>query len=96
MIRRFIPLSCLCAAVPIGLMAAEEKPVNKEDPAATKLLADARAARAQWGHFPGFRGTTETPQHDAEAALRQRVVRSQTHGFSIVLERLRRLVLAIS
>src|SRR5262249_38768772 len=38
-----------------GLTAAaggETKPV--EDPAATKLLADARAARAVWKDFPGF------------------------------------------
>lgn len=32
--------------------AAADKP--KEDPAASKLLADARAARAQWAGFPGF------------------------------------------
>jgi hypothetical protein len=29
-------------------------PAVKEDPAATKLLAEARAARAQYVHFPGF------------------------------------------
>jgi uncharacterized GH25 family protein len=29
------------------------------DPAATKLLADARAARAQWTNFPGFRADLE-------------------------------------
>src|SRR5206468_1751970 len=31
---------------------AEKKP--EEDPAASKLLADARAARASWENFPGF------------------------------------------
>ena len=31
----------------------------KEDPAATKLLADARAARANWDHFPGFTADVE-------------------------------------
>jgi hypothetical protein len=29
------------------------------DPAATKLLADARAARANWDHFPGFTAEVE-------------------------------------
>jgi hypothetical protein len=29
------------------------------DPAATKLLAEARAARAQWEHFPGFTADLE-------------------------------------
>ena len=36
---------------------ASEKP--KEDPAATKLLADARAARASWHNFPGFTADLE-------------------------------------
>jgi uncharacterized GH25 family protein len=35
--------------------AAAEAPARKADPAATKLLADARAARANWVDFPGFR-----------------------------------------
>jgi hypothetical protein len=30
-----------------------------EDPAASKLLADARAARANWAHFPGFKADVE-------------------------------------
>jgi uncharacterized GH25 family protein len=34
-------------------VAAEKKPA--EDPGATKLLADARAERANWVDFPGFR-----------------------------------------
>src|SRR5262245_57997163 len=29
------------------------------DPAATKLLAEARAARAAWANFPGFRADIE-------------------------------------
>ncbi len=39
----------------------EVKPVAalKEDPAATKLLADARAARAEWENFPGFKADLE-------------------------------------
>ena len=31
----------------------------KADPLATKLLADARAARAQWEKFPGFTADIE-------------------------------------
>jgi hypothetical protein len=37
-----------------GQPKAKENTPKKEDPAATKLLADARAARAQWDNFPGF------------------------------------------
>jgi hypothetical protein len=37
------------------LFLAAATPASKDaDPAATKLLADARAARAAWAHFPGF------------------------------------------
>lgn len=36
-----------------------EKDAPAEDPAASKLLADARAARAQWQHFPGFSADLE-------------------------------------
>jgi len=36
---------------------AEKK--REEDPAASKLLADARAARANWEHFPGFSADLE-------------------------------------
>lgn len=35
------------------------KPTADADPAATKLLADARAARAQWLQFPGFKADLE-------------------------------------
>ena len=34
-------------------------PARKADPAATKLLADARAARANWENFPGFSADVE-------------------------------------
>jgi len=37
----------------IGTVAGDSKPA--EDPAATKLLAEARAARAVWKNFPGFK-----------------------------------------
>jgi uncharacterized GH25 family protein len=37
--------------------AGDDKP--KEDPAASKLLADARAARAKWDNFPGFTADVE-------------------------------------
>jgi len=39
--------------------AAPAKENLKEDPEATKLLADARAARANWDHFPGFTADVE-------------------------------------
>jgi hypothetical protein len=35
--------------------ADEKTAARKEDPAASKLLADARAARANWEKFPGFK-----------------------------------------
>jgi len=35
------------------------EPARQADPEATKLLADARAARANWDHFPGFRADLE-------------------------------------
>jgi hypothetical protein len=38
---------------------ADEKEKPKADPAASKLLADARAARAMWKDFPGFRADVE-------------------------------------
>jgi hypothetical protein len=51
----------LCVAV---LPAAAEENAKKADkieadPAATKLLADARAARAEWDKFPGFSANLE-------------------------------------
>jgi hypothetical protein len=54
--RRFAPAVLLCALALPAL--ADDKPAAKDvpaDPAATKLLAEARAARAQWENFPGFR-----------------------------------------
>jgi uncharacterized protein DUF3386 len=38
---------------------APAKPAAKPDPAATKLLAEARAARATWQSFPGFTADVE-------------------------------------
>jgi hypothetical protein len=46
----------LACAAPAG---AEEASKSKGDPAATKLLADARAARALYHEFPGFSGDVE-------------------------------------
>jgi hypothetical protein len=46
----------LACAVPTG---AEEHPQPAADPAATKLLADARAARALYHDFPGFGADVE-------------------------------------
>ena len=60
MTRYSFPL--LALATTLGASAAEPavtKPALKEDPAATKLLADARAARAEWENFPGFKADLE-------------------------------------
>jgi hypothetical protein len=54
-------------ALPAG-PARGDRP--EPDPAATKLLADARAARATWRHFPGFTA-------DLEVNLDGEVVRGQ-------------------
>lgn len=46
----------------VNLQAKTEAPSNaqlKPDPAATKLLSDARAARALWKDFPGFTADVE-------------------------------------
>jgi hypothetical protein len=48
---------CLCVVLPVLIVRAEDKP--KEDPAATRLLADAVAARAVWKEFPGFSAFVE-------------------------------------
>jgi hypothetical protein len=45
--------------VPALRLAAEEPDTGKANPAATKLLADARAARANWTNFPGFLADVE-------------------------------------
>ncbi len=42
-----------------GVSAKAEPVAQKPDPAATKLLADARAARADWHNFPGFAADLE-------------------------------------
>jgi hypothetical protein len=49
----------LAAAVVIGFPASARPADAKADPAATKLLADARAARANWTGFPGFTADAE-------------------------------------
>ena len=41
------------------IVPAGAAPPAKPDPAATKLLADARAARAVWNNFPGFTSDLE-------------------------------------
>jgi len=45
--------------LPLVSRADGTKDKPKEDPAATKLLADARAARASWHNFPGFSADLE-------------------------------------
>lgn len=56
-----IASALLLAALAAPALGAD-KPVPEKgqaDPAASKLLADARAARAQWEKFPGFRAKLE-------------------------------------
>jgi len=53
-----IATAVLLAVLALPAIGAD-KPTEKADPAATKLLADARAARAQWSHFPGFTAKAE-------------------------------------
>jgi hypothetical protein len=53
--RAYLVAAVLAAVLPAA--RGEEK--AKEDPAASKLLADARAARAQWTGFPGFTADVE-------------------------------------
>jgi hypothetical protein len=50
-------LLLLGASVPVEAADSANKPAA--NPAATKLLADARAARASWEHFPGFTANLE-------------------------------------
>jgi hypothetical protein len=57
-------LLCLIVSVVAGLVCgmylkADETPASTADPAATKLLADARAARALYQNFPGFSADIE-------------------------------------
>ncbi len=52
---RIAPVVLLTIVV-LPAWGADKPPAN---PAATKLLADARAARAQWDHFSGFRARIE-------------------------------------
>jgi hypothetical protein len=67
-VNRSCSVALLLAALAGGLLAAEEqtgaekgsKEGKKEaDPAATKLFAEARAARATWSNFPGFTADLE-------------------------------------
>lgn len=54
-VRHYATLVALVAINRIG--PVDDKP--KEDPAASKLLQEARAARAQWQSFPGFSANIE-------------------------------------
>jgi len=58
---RRIALAVLLAALAVPALGADKPAAEKvpADPAATKLLGDARAARAQWEKFPGFRAKVE-------------------------------------
>jgi hypothetical protein len=54
MIRRIAP-AVLLAALALPAPGADEPAAKAQaDPAATKLLAEARASRARWDNFPGF------------------------------------------
>jgi hypothetical protein len=60
--RRFLGLVLLLAVAGsarghFAFLLPEDKPAG--DPEATKLLADARAARANWDNFPGFTADVE-------------------------------------
>jgi len=48
------------AFLALAALAADRDAKPEVDPAATKLLADARAARAVWKDFPGFTADLET------------------------------------
>jgi hypothetical protein len=55
-VRHYATLTQQVAQAPAG---SAEKPAAKADPEATKLLADARAARALYHGFPGFTADVE-------------------------------------
>ncbi len=60
-VKHYATLTCRCGA-PAAAFAQDggaAQPRPAEDPAATKLLADARAARANWVNFPGFSADLE-------------------------------------
>jgi hypothetical protein len=61
---RQVPAALLLLA-PLTLAAAGADAPGKADPTATKLLAEARAARALWGGFPGFTAAIEI-NHDGK------------------------------
>jgi hypothetical protein len=65
---------------------AEEQPAAapKPDPEATKLLAEARAARAQWQDFPGFAGDIEV---NFDGQLHRGTVHVEANG-KVMLDRL--------
>jgi hypothetical protein len=52
--------SLLLLTLPAALaLAADDAPRREENPAASRLLAEARAARATWDDFPGFTAAVE-------------------------------------
>lgn len=57
---------------PLGVASAQPKADAKADPAASKLLAEARKARAIWENFPGFTA-------DLEVNIEGKVLRGQLH-----------------
>jgi hypothetical protein len=57
-VTRLIASAVLLATLGLPAVAADTEKA-KANPAATKLLADARAARGSWDNFPGFRAQVE-------------------------------------
>ena len=53
-IKHYSTLTLRTANVKTSSISTDEPKTAAADPAATKLLADARAARAAWVNFPGF------------------------------------------
>jgi hypothetical protein len=74
MMRTFALLMVLAIAWPVHAQAPAGA---KADPAATKLLADARAARASWTNFPGFTADLEV-NHNGKVSTGQVAV--EAHG----------------
>jgi hypothetical protein len=68
-------LTAFCFMLVMGLPAATAQ--MKEDPDASKLLANARAARAVWENFPGFSADLEV---NANGMLYKGLVRVDAKG----------------
>src|SRR5262249_9805553 len=63
------------AAPPAQDVSRKPRPAAAADPAATQLLADARAARAVYPRFPGFTADAEITRDGGSSGARARVTR---------------------